>query len=112
MLSRRKQFEEYVLGKSSDFFTQTRHGEALRNAKRAADLGDRKSLRKFLREFYRAGGTEQGLKISARTMEPLYGLNDEDEARFIRWLPKEERKILRRAMRYAERMKAKLGVWD
>lgn len=112
MLSRRKQFEEYVLGKSSDFFTQTRRGEALRNAKRAADLGDRKSLRKFLREFYRAGGTEQGLKISARTMEPLYGLNDEDEARFIRWLPKEERKILRRAMRYAERMKAKLGVWD
>lgn len=111
ILSRKKQFEENVLGKSSDYFTDTRRGDALRNAKAAADLGDRKALRKYMREYFRAGGSEQGLKISARSMNPLYGLNDADELRFIRWLPKEERKILRRAMRYAEIIKAKLGVW-
>lgn len=107
---RKKQFEENVLGKHTDVFTITRRGEALRNAKKAADLGDRKSLRKFLREYYRAGGTDEGLKASARASDPLYGLNDDEEARFIRWLPKEERKILRQAMRYSERLKARLGL--
>lgn len=111
MLSRKRQFEENVLGKSSDAFTQTRKGEALRNAKQAADLDDRKSLRKYMREYFRAGGSLEGLKASARAMSPMYGLNKEEEARFIRWLPVEERKILRRAMRYSERMKTKLGVW-
>ena len=111
ILSRKKQFEENVLGKSTDAFTQTRRGEALRNAKRAADLGDRKTMRKYLREFYRAGGTNEGLKASARAADPLYGLNKEDKMRFMRWLPKDERKILKRAIRYSERLKARLGVW-
>ena len=111
IMARKKQFEENVLGKYSDTFTQTRRGEALRNAKKAADLDDRKSLRKYLREYYKAGGTDQGLKASVHASEPLYGLNDDEEMRFIRWLPKEERKILRRAMRYSERLKARLGVW-
>ena len=56
IIGRKKQFEENVLGKYTDAFTMTRRGEALRNAKKAADLGDRKSLRKYLREYYRAGG--------------------------------------------------------
>ena len=86
----------------------TRRGEALRNAKKAIDLGDKKAFRRFLREYFRAGGSEAGLKASARTMSPLYGLNDDEQSRFIRWLPKDERIILRRAMRYAERMKAYL----
>lgn len=111
MISRRKQFEENVLGKYSDFMSSSIRNEAMRNAKDAADLGDRKAVRKYLHEFFVAGGSRQGLKISARTMEPLYGLNDTDKLRFVRWLPKEERKILRRAMRYAERLKARLGVW-
>ena len=96
------------MGKYNDAFTMTRRGEALRNAKRAIDLGDKKSFRKFLREYFRAGGTEQGLKASARASDPLFGLNEEEQMRFIRWLPKEERKILRRAMRYAEKIKAYL----
>ena len=111
ILSRKREFEENVLGKSSDAFTQTKRGEALRNAKQAADLGDRFSQRKYMREYFRAGGSPEGLKASARAMSPLSGLNQNEEARFIRWLPVEERKILRRAMRYSERMKAKLGVW-
>lgn len=105
---RKKIFQENVLGKYNDAFTMTRRGEALRNAKRAIDLGDKKSFRKFLREYFRAGGTEQGLKASARASDPLFGLNEEEQMRFIRWLPKEERKILRRAMRYAEKIKAYL----
>ena len=56
-----------------------------------------------------AGGTDEGLKASARAADPLYGLNDEDEAQFIRWLPKDERKILRRALRYTDRIKAFFG---
>ncbi|MBR0167463.1 MAG: hypothetical protein IJQ08_02205, partial [Synergistaceae bacterium] len=106
--SRKRQFQEYVLGKYNDAFTMTRRGEALRNAKRAIDLGDKKSFRKFMREYFKAGGSEAGLKISARASDPLSGLNEDEEKRFIRWLPKEERKILRRAMRYGEKIKAYL----
>ena len=108
IMSRKKQFQEIVLGKYSDAFATTRRSEALRNAKRAIDLGDKKSFRKFLREYYREGGSDVGLKASARASDPFFGLNDDEEARFVRWLPPNERKILRRALRYSERIKAYL----
>lgn len=107
-MGRKKQFQEIVLGKYSDAFASTRRSEAIRNAKRAIDLGDKKSFRKFLREYYREGGSDVGLKASARASDPFFGLNDDEEARFVRWLPPNERKILRRALRYSERIKAYL----
>lgn len=110
ILSRKRQFEENVLGKYSDTFTQTKRGEALRNARKAADFGDRKGVRKYLWEFYKAGGTDEGLKASGRAMSPLYGLNEDNQLRFLKWLPKDERKILRRALIYSEKLKAQLGL--
>ena len=110
MLSRRKQFDEFVLEKSSDAFTQTRRGEALRNAKLAADYDDKKTMIKFLRQFAREGGDLNSLKASMRSMSPLYGLDKYRELQFVKWLPKEERIILRRAMRYYGRLKAKFGL--
>ena len=108
ILSRKREFQENVLGSYNDGFTQTRRGEALYNARNAAQLGKMSFVRKFMREYYREGGSDEGLQTSLRAMSPLYGLNKEQEAQFIKWLPKDERKTFRRAMRYYERIKSTL----
>ena len=109
ILSRKRQFEENVLGKTTDTFTQTKRGEALRNARKAAELGDKKALRKYLREYYIEGGTDQGRKTSVEAMNPLHGLNERDRMRFIKWLPKDERTTLRKALKYYEKEKSILA---
>ena len=110
ILSRKKEFQEQQLGRVYDGFTQTKQGEALYNARTAAHFGNRKMIRKYLKEFYRAGGVTIGLEASVRAMNPMYGLNDDEELRFLKWLPKDERKILRKALKFYERMKATLSI--
>ena len=58
---------------------------------------------KYLKEFYRAGG---GLDTSVNAMDPLNGLNEDEEIRFMRWLNIDERKMLNNAYKFFERMKA------
>lgn len=110
ILAKKKEFQEKVLGNTYDGYTQTKRGEALYNAKRAAAFGDRNLMRKFIREYYRAGGDYEGLESSANSMDPLFGLNDDEQTRFLKWLPKEERRILRKANRFFIRISTRLGV--
>ena len=109
IISKKKEFQERVLGKEVEMFIRTKKGEALYNARQAAQMQDWTLMRKYLREFYKAGGTEEGLKASLRSIEPLHGLNEEEQMRFIRSLSSEERKSLRQATKFAERLKAKLS---
>ncbi len=60
---------------------------------------------KFLKEFYRAGGTDKWLNSFVNAAAPLYGLDKDEELMFIKWLPKDERKILLQAEKFYERMK-------
>ena len=108
IISRKKDFQEQVLGKVFDGFTQTKQGEALYNARSAAQFGDRKMMRKYLKEFYRAGGFDTGLEASVNSMNPLYGLDEFEQMQFLKWLPKDERKILRNAEKFYSRMKSSL----
>ena len=66
-------------------------------------------MRKYLREYYIEGGTDQGRKTSVEAMNPLHGLNERDRMRFIKWLPKDERTTLRKALKYYEKEKSILA---
>ncbi|MBQ6969796.1 MAG: hypothetical protein IJP85_05670, partial [Synergistaceae bacterium] len=109
ILDRKREFQEKKLGRFYDSFSQTKKSEALYNARRAAQLGDRKAMFKFLKEFYRAGGNDKGLDSFVKAAAPLYGLDEDEELMFIKWLPKDERKILIQAERFYDRFKNTLA---
>lgn len=109
ILARKKEFQEKKLGRDIDGFTQTKQGECLYNARKAAQYGDRKRMIYYLQEFYRAGGSEKGLEASVNSMNPLYGLNENEKFMFIQWLPNDERAALSMAEKFYMRMKYTLS---
>ena len=108
--AKKKEFQEKVLHVINDGYSQTITGEALYNARRAAQFDDMPLMRKYLREYYKNGGNYEGLQSSAKTIDPLNGLDETQELQFIKWLSKEDRKILNKAKRHYLRLKAKLGA--
>ncbi len=100
ILSKKEEFESMKLGRHYDGFYQTEKSEALREAKRAAEMGDRQTMRKFLGEYKQAKGTTEGLKQSIRTMHPLFGLSEREIRQFRRWLSPDDNEILAKAMKY------------
>ena len=104
--SKKHQFQEQVLGKEIDAYSQTKRGEMFRYARQAASYKDYPKMRKYLREYIKAGGNMETLKASANTLSPLYGLSKEEQAQFVKWLSKEDRAALRRGMRYSERIRS------
>ena len=104
--SKKHQFQEQVLGKEIDAYSQTKRGEMFRYARQAASYKDYPLMRKYLREYIRAGGNMETLKASANTLSPLYGLSKEEQMQFMKWLSKEDRAALRRGVRYSERIRS------
>ncbi len=104
--SKKHQFQEQVLGKEIDSYSTTKRGEMFRYARQAASYKDYPKMRKYLREYIKAGGNMETLKASANTLSPLYGLSKEEQAQFVKWLSKEDRAALRRGMRYSERIRS------
>ena len=109
ILAKKREFQERELGRETDGYTQTKKGEALYNARAAAQFKDWELMRKYLRDFYKTGGTYEGMKSSVDALDPLNGLNETEQMRFIRSLSSEERGMLRRAIKFSERLKARLG---
>ncbi|MBQ9904904.1 MAG: hypothetical protein IJM47_08985, partial [Synergistaceae bacterium] len=83
-----------------DGFASTARGRILQNIKKALRFNDREAVRRFLREYTQADGTKQGLKASMKAMNPLHGLSEKEKAQFLRWITPDDRKYLRKAMRY------------
>ena len=110
ILAKKKEFQEKVLGNTYDGYTQTKRGEALYNARRAAAFEDRKLMRKYIRDYYKAGGDYENLEQSANSMNPLFGLDEDEQTRFIHWLSRDERKIMRKANKFFTRINARLGI--
>lgn len=109
ILARKKEFQEKKLGRRIDGFAHTKQGECLYNARKAAQYGDKKKMIYYLQEFYRAGGSEKGLETSVNSMNPMHGLNKNEELMFIKWLPDDERYALNQAQKFYIRMKATLS---
>ncbi len=47
----------------------------------------------------------EGLDTSVNAMDPLNGLNEDEEIRFMRWLNIDERKMLNNAYKFFEHIK-------
>ena len=100
ILSKKEEFEEKKLGRHYDGFYQTERSEALRQAKRAAAFGDRQTMRKYIKEYRKAGGTPEGLEQSAKNMDPMFGLNEREQRQFRKWLAPEDREALKKAYKF------------
>ena len=99
-----RKFQEDVLGKRIGGFAVTQRGQALRRLKAALRLEDDDAVKSSLEEYYSLGGNQQGLKASMRNMNPLHGLNKNEQERFLKWLSSEDRKYFDRADKFFHRI--------
>ena len=99
-----RKFQEDVLGKRTGGFGITKRGQALRKLKAALRLDDEDAVKRSLEEYYALGGDAKGLKASMRNMNPLHGLNKQEQQQFLKWLSAEDRKYYDRAERFFHAM--------
>ena len=106
-LDKVREFQERILGKSFNGFATSKRGQILRKLKTALRLHDKKTAREAILEYKKIAGNkkdsskiEQGLKTSLNSMNPLYGLGEDEKKKFMRWLDAEDKKYLQRAERY------------
>ena len=111
-LGKVREYQEKVLGKKTGSFGTTRRGEALRKLKTAIRFDDWAAAQRHLQEYYSLNGDVKGLRTSIRNMNPLHGLNKNDQIGFIQWLSPEDKKYLDRANQYFETMAAKLSSYS
>ena len=95
-----RQFQERVLHRRMDGFSQTERGNALQKFKAALRLDDMDAAKRYLEQYYRLGGKTQGFKTSMRNMYPLHSLSKNDQRRFLRWISDDDRKYVERADKY------------
>ena len=95
-----RQFQERVLGKRFDGFAQTKRGQVLQKLKAALRFNDRQAIRQCLREYSALDGTKQSLKASMKSMNPLYGLTQDEKKKFLKWISQDDRLYLRKADKY------------
>lgn len=83
-----------------DGYSTSPRSDALYNFKLSIRYKDKEAARKYLLEYVMLGGTDKGLAQSLKTMDPLYGLNDEEKIAFVVSLNTEDRQKLVRALQY------------
>lgn len=93
------------IGKSTDGFSTTQRSDALYNYKLALKLKDKKSANKYVKEYFKLGGTSSGLLKSISTLDPLNGLSEKDKRDFVETLTTDERKELNLAILYFNKLK-------
>ncbi len=89
-------------GKPTGFSSSPR-SDKLYNYKQAKFLGDDRAAKRYLKEYYDLGGTDNGLSASLRSADPLNGLGgDKDE--FLKSLTKGEKAKLAQAQKYFDKL--------
>jgi hypothetical protein len=87
-------------GEESNLFFYTKKSNALYNWKLAKRYGDKKAEKKYLKEYFELGGTTDGITKSLSSMNPLYGMNADQQAEFVAGLTEKEKGKLKAAMKY------------
>jgi len=90
------------INKQSGGYTtaESKKSDALYNFKLALRYKDAEAAKKYLLEYFYAGGTTRGLKQSLKSLHPLHGLNDTEKKAFILQLDSEGREDLVKALEY------------
>lgn len=91
-------------GKGGAFVDYSPKSNALYYFKLAVRYNDLEAAQKYLLEYARYGGTADGLKQSLEALNPLYGLNMEEQAEFIAQLTPELQVKLVAAYGYYQRL--------
>jgi len=99
VLEEKRRFMKRI-GRYGEGFWFTPRGNAAYNFKLALRYQDRKAAEKYLGEYFRLGGTSQGLKQSLLALNPLYGMNKTVAAAFVASLHKEDQEKLMMALRF------------
>lgn len=87
--------QEYVPGQSSD-----PKKDAAYNLKLSVRRGDKEAFRKYLIEYYAAGGTKESLDRAAKSFHPLDRMKPDEKLAFIESLQGEDRHRLVLAIRF------------
>ncbi|MDP4094842.1 MAG: helicase-related protein [Bacillota bacterium] len=100
-LDLKAQFETDTLGKSQTAaYNQSPKSNALYNYKLALKYEDGAAAEKFLQKYYDLGGTAKGLKTSLSSLDPLYGLSQDEQWQFYGSLTDKQFKDLQKAIDY------------
>ena len=99
-LDKVRQFQERELDRHFDGMATTKRGRILRNIKTAMRYNDKAAIRRYLKEYAQLDGTRKGLETSLKAMEPLHGLSKAEKRQFMKWLTDDDKKYLKKAMKY------------
>jgi hypothetical protein len=78
----------------------TKRGNALYYYKQAQKYGDQKAAKKWLKEYFRLGGTMKGLKLSVKRTNPLAAIPKKYRLAFLQQLTPTEREMARLAFEW------------
>ena len=109
-LDKVRQFQERVLDKHFDGFATTKRGQALRNFKTALRYKDKAAMKRYLKEYAELDGTMKGFKSSIKAMDPLHGLSVKEKKQFLKWLSEDDKKFLKKAMKYYRELARWAGI--
>ena len=109
-LDKVRQFQERVLDKHFDGFATTKRGQALRNFKTALRYKDKAAMKRYLKEYAELDGTMKGFKSSIKAMDPLHGLSVKEKKQFLKWLSEDDKKFLKKAMKYYRELARGAGI--
>ena len=99
-LDKVRQFQERKLDRHFDGMATTKRGRISRNIKTAMRYNDKAAIRRYLKEYAQLDGTRKGLETSLKAMEPLHGLSKDEKRQFMKWLTDDDKKYLKKAMKY------------
>jgi hypothetical protein len=88
------------IGKGSVGFWLTPRGDALYNMKLAVRYEDEEAARKYLQKYIALGGTKEGMVSSFKAMNPLSGMTQEEQVKFVNSLSIENKKKLVAALNF------------
>jgi hypothetical protein len=101
ILDLKANFEKKELGQFQSYsYSDSPKTKDLYYFKLGLKYGDKEAAKKYLKKYFEEGGTTKGLAKSLETMNPIYGLDEDELTQFATWLTPEERKDLKKAMEF------------
>lgn len=105
VLDLKAKYKEDKLGiKRTGGMYATKKSDALYNWKLAIRYKDNEARKKYLKEYFKLGGTEEGLNTSLKSLNPLSGLNADQQVQFVTGLTGKEKDKLKEAMKYYQEL--------
>lgn len=101
ILDLKAKFKEKATGeKRTGGLYINKKSDALYNWKLSLKYGDDEARKKYIKEYFKLGGTTDGIKDSLGSLNPLFGIKKELQPAFVNSLDPKEKEKLRQAMKY------------